>query len=218
MVYRRCVLACAIAGLAHLHCEPGAHVPPSDARSAETSHSQPDPVVARAHREEAATAAADARFDVDMAARSPADRPCEDLALKECQADCDGGKLPACVHLAEIYMHGQRVPRDFDHGGTLLREACEAGSVKGCYEHGLYFQARDPVKAAESLIKVCSGDGAYAPASCSMVLTMVDRHTIAPSRDDLIAVLRRACELEKTPSGPAPRGACDRLKDVDDTP
>jgi hypothetical protein len=77
---------------------------------------------------------------------------------------------------------------------------------------------RDPVKAAESLVKVCSRDGAYARASCSMVLAMVDRHAIAPSRDDLIAVLRRACELEKALAGADPRGACDRLKDVDDTP
>ena len=152
-----------------------------------------------------------------MAAKSASDRPCDNLDLKDCQEACDAGKLATCVHLAEIYMQGQRVPRDVNRGGIILREACDAGSVKGCFEHGTYFQSLDPVKAAESLVKVCSGDGAYSPTSCSMYLAMVDRHAIAPSRDDLISVLHRACQLEKSAPAAAIHGTCDRLKDLDDT-
>ena len=210
------IALCALAALAQLRCEPGAHSPPSEPRAAMASQSPQDPVRDRIRREQAASDAANKRFDTDMAAKPVAERPCENLALTDCEAACNTGKLPACVHLAEMYMQGQRVPRDMERGGILLREACDAGSVKGCYEHGEYFQALDPVKAAESLVKVCSADGAYSPSSCSMYLAMVDRHAIAPSRDDLLSVVRRACQIEKESPAGATHGACDRLKDIDD--
>jgi TPR repeat protein len=209
------ILLCAIAGLVQVRCEPGAHAPASAPQSASAPTSA-DPDRDRARRDDAAVSAANKRLDADMATKPASERPCDNLDLKDCQEACDSGKLAACVHLAELYMQGQRVPRDVNRGGIILREACDAGSVKGCYEHGIYFQSLDPVKAAESLVKVCSGDGAYSPGSCSMYLAMVDRHAIAPSRDDLLSVVRRACEIEKSASAAAVHGACDRLKDIDD--
>ncbi len=211
------IALCALAGLMQLRCEPGAHSPPSRPRAAMASQPPQDPERDRARREQAASEKANERFDVDMAAKPAAERPCDAIALNDCEAACDGGKLPACVHLAEMYMQGQRVPRDMERGGILLREACDAGSVKGCYEHGEYFQTLDPVKAAESLVKVCSADGAYSSSSCSMYMAMVDRRAIAPSRDDLLTVVKRACQLEKAAPGVAMHGACDRLKDIDDS-
>jgi TPR repeat protein len=140
-------------------------------------------------------------------ARQGADHPCDDLSIAECVRACDEGGQPACVHLGEMYTRGERVPRDPTVGGRMLRHACEEGSVRGCYEHGMYFQYSDPVAAADSLVKACSGEDESGRTACATYLAMVDQRRIVPSDADLGAVAGRACDAGM-------RSACGRLKEA----
>jgi hypothetical protein len=165
-------------------------------------------------REQEARAAEQRRERAQRAAALASERPCDDLSVAECIAGCDAGTLADCVQLGEMYTRGERVPRDGYTGGRILRKACEDGSIRACYEHGMYFELVDPRIASDSLVRACSAEHDGSPVACATYLAMVDQRRIVPSNADLIAVARKACDIEKTEATGSMRGACGRLKEV----
>lgn len=114
-----------------------------------------------------------------------------------------------------MYTEGRRVSRNLGHGVSMLRAACDKGSMRACYTHGASLMVVDPSAAASSLETACEGDATpWNDVSCGMLVTMLDRGSYKPGDEQKHALLERLCEREK--SGAHTHGstnACGRLKD-----
>ena len=115
-----------------------------------------------------------------------------------------------------MYSEGRRVTRDFGRGVSILRSACDNGSMRACYTRGASLMVADSNAAVASLRTACDSDSApWSDVSCGMLLNMIDRGSYRPSDGDKEALLGKLCEREK--SGAHSHGdgsACGRLKDA----
>jgi TPR repeat protein len=144
-----------------------------------------------------------------------AQKSCASSSVRDCQASCDAGDLDACVEVGSMYTEGKRVPRDIGRGVSILRSACDNGSMRACYMRGANLMALDSAAAATSLQTACESDvGPWNDVSCGVLLTMLDRGTYKPGDNDKHQLLSRLCERER--SGTHTHGntnACGRLQD-----
>jgi uncharacterized protein len=53
---------------------------------------------------------------------------------------CEGGIIPACIQLGDLYEEGQGVEQDFSYARELYQEACHKNDPDGCYRLAYTYQ------------------------------------------------------------------------------
>jgi hypothetical protein len=82
------------------------------------------------------------------------------------EAQCDGAEaLTACRELANMYLHGRDIPRDYVRAAALYAKACEAGDMAGCRDlGGMYADGtgveRDEARGVALYQRACAGGDA----------------------------------------------------------
>lgn len=96
----------------------------------------------------------------DAVEADPAEAPAKDvpLAASLYARACEGGHLPACASLVQLYGNGRDAPRDLDQVGTWLGRACDLGDATACLNLGLLHQSGeigDPSRAEAPYQRAC---------------------------------------------------------------
>ena len=112
----------------------------------------------------------------------------------------------ACALLGGLYMAGEGIPKDMEHGRDFSILGCDRGDSFGCFNAAVFFLSgpdEDPAKAASYFDRACKlGDG----ESCHELAVAYQKGNGVEKNAGMAAALeKQACELGFAASCPKPK-------------